>query len=141
LPLPGAFAQDKPLALGVGLEGNMNTSASLAWGSWFSASRDLGQSFAAGIKAGYSNDFTGIATLEIAALGRWYFLALGESRFFAQLEAGADPIWYEQQSIPAFLGGLVAGWRLPLGSWYLEPVLRVGYPYIWGAGLGFGWRI
>ncbi|MDR2135009.1 MAG: hypothetical protein LBO76_00140, partial [Treponema sp.] len=136
-----AAAQDKPWALGVGLEGNMNTPTYAAGASWISMDRDLGRLFAAGLKTGYSYDFSGAGTLEIAALGRWYFFSFETSRLFAQLELGADLIFHEGNTIPAFLGGLAAGWRIPLGAWYLEPAVRGGYPYIWGAGLAFGRRI
>ena len=119
----------------------MNTDYSIAGASWVSATLDLGRFFAAGLKTGYSHNFNGIATLEMAALGRWYFLSSEKSRLFAQVEAGADLIFYDGETFPALLGGLALGWRVPLGSWYLEPLLRVGYPYIWGAGLGFGYRI
>jgi hypothetical protein len=139
---PGyAVAQDKPLALGFGLEANMNTRSNVAGASWVSATRNLGRFFAAGVKIGYSYDFSGIGALEMAALGRWYFLSFEKSRLFAQFEAGADLIFYEGKTFPTLLGGLALGWRVSLGSWYLEPVLRGGYPYIWGAGLGFGYRI
>jgi hypothetical protein len=119
----------------------MNTTRNAAAAAWFSATLDLGRSFGAGIKAGYSNNFSDIAALELAAQGRWYFLSLANTRFFAQAELGVDFIFYQDQTLPFLLGGLALGWRLPLGSWYLEPVLRGGYPYLWGAGLGFGRRI
>jgi hypothetical protein len=66
---------------------------------------------------------------------------VNRSRLFAQLELGADVLFYERESRLAFLGGMALGWRVPLGSWYLESVLRGGYPYLWGAGLGFGRRL
>jgi hypothetical protein len=136
-----AAAQDKPWALGGGLEANMNTPSNAAGAFWISAARDLDRLFAAGLKTGYSYNFSGAGTLEMAALGRWYFLDFEKSRLFAQLELGVDLIFHEGNTIPAFLGGLAVGWRIPLGSWYLEPVIRGGYPYIGGAGLGFGRRI
>jgi hypothetical protein len=119
----------------------MNTVFDASASSWFSASLGLGRYFSAGLKAGYSSNFSAIDTLEMAALGRWYFLSREKSRLFVHLELGADLILYEEKIYPAFLGGLGAGWRFHLGRWYLEPALRLGYPYIWGGGLGFGYRI
>jgi hypothetical protein len=136
-----SLAQDKPLALGLGVEGNMNTVSSAAAAFGFSATLDLGRFFAGGLRTGYSYNFSNTGTLEMAALGRWYFLTYDNSRLFAQVELGTDLIFFDGETIPAFLGGLALGWRLPLGSWYMEPVLRGGYPYIWGLGLGFGRRI
>jgi hypothetical protein len=138
--LPGGMAQERGLDLALGLEGNMNTTSGVSGAGWFSGLGNLG-SFAAGVKAGYSYDFSAIATLEMAALGRWYFLSFEHSRLFAQLEAGAALIFYQEDTTPAFLGGLGLGWRFQLGRWYLEPALRAGYPFIWGGGLGFGLRI
>jgi len=41
----------------------------------------------------------------------------------------------------SFAGGLCVGWRLMVTSWwYVEPYIRVGYPYIIGAGLTTGIR-
>jgi hypothetical protein len=119
----------------------MNTGFNAAGALWFSASLDLGRFFAAGLRTGYSHNFSGIETLEMAALGRWYFLSFEKSRLFAQIEAGADLIFYRGNALPAVLGGLTLGWRVLLGSWYLEPALRGGYPFIWGAGLAFGYRV
>jgi hypothetical protein len=119
----------------------MNTVHNASAASWFSAALDLGRFFGVGLKAGYSHNFSNTGTLEMAALGRWYFLSFEKSRLFAQVELGADLIFSGERNIPALLGGLVLGWRIPLGSWYLEPALRGGYPYIWGGGLGFGYRI
>jgi len=37
------------------------------------------------------------------------------------------------------LGGLTAGMRLEIEDrWYLEPALRGGYPFTWGAGITLG---
>jgi hypothetical protein len=143
LAAPGSPAQERRLDLGLGLEGNMNTLYRASASSWFSASLALGRYFGTGVKTGYSHNFSGTGTLEMAALGRWYFLSMKneKSRLFVQVEAGADLIFYEQKTLPAVLGGLAAGWRFNLGRWYLEPVIRGGYPYIWGGGIGFGYRI
>jgi hypothetical protein len=119
----------------------MNTIYNAAAASWFSASLDLGRSFGLGIKAGYSYNFSDTGTLEMAALGRWYFMPLGNTRLFAQVELGADLVLYDGETLPFLLGGLALGWRAPLGSWYVEPVLRGGYPFLWGAGIGFGRRL
>jgi hypothetical protein len=142
LALPGIQAQESRFVLAHGLEGNMNTITGASGAGWFSASLNLGRSFAVGLRTGYSYNFSDITTLEAAALGRWYLLSSEKSRLFVQLEAGADLIFYEQKTTPAVLGGLAAGWRFHLGRrWYLESALRAGYPFIWGGGLGLGLRI
>jgi hypothetical protein len=118
----------------------MNTILNVSGGACFSASMNVNRFFAAGVRAGYNHNFDGITTLETAALGRWYFLFFEKSRLFAQIELGADLIFYREKTYPAFLGGLGAGWRFHLGPWYAEPSLRLGYPFIWGAGAEFGYR-
>lgn len=128
----------------------MNILSAISAGAWFSVIQDMGEHFAVGGKVGYSQNYSGIITLEMAALGRWYVFSFEKLRLFAQLEAGMALIFYERKAYPriggktypAFLGGLALGGRIPLGSWwYLEPTLRGGYPYIWGVGINFGGRI
>jgi hypothetical protein len=45
--------------------------------------------------------------------------------------------------IPAFDAGLTTGFRFPVlgGDYYLEPYLRLGYPYLYGLGFRFGVKI
>jgi hypothetical protein len=140
LSAPTSQAQERRFDVGLGLEATMNSDYNAAASSWLSFLLGLGNAWAVGAKAGYSNDFSGIATVEIAALGRWYFLPLAQSQLFAQLELGTSLILYEEKIRPVFLGGLGAGWRFTFGQWHLEPALRLGYPYIWGGSLSFGYR-
>jgi hypothetical protein len=98
-------AQNGRLGLSLALEGNMNTLSGASGAASFSAALDLGRMFAAGLKIGYSSNFSGMGILKMAALGHWYFFSFEISRLFAQIELGADLIFYEQQTIPAFLGG------------------------------------
>jgi hypothetical protein len=39
------------------------------------------------------------------------------------------------------LGGFRAGYRFILGGFYIEPYIRAGYPFLFGAGLMTGIRI
>jgi len=63
---------------------------------------------------------------------------------FAQFNAG--PVLYsldkpERSGYGQLSAGLTAGWRFPFGQfWFVEPALRVGYPYIWGGGVCAGFR-
>jgi hypothetical protein len=41
---------------------------------------------------------------------------------------------------PLFLGEAVAGWRFSFGNWYVEPYVRFGVPFIWGAGVSGGYK-
>jgi hypothetical protein len=139
LSAPAAQAQERRFSVGLGLEAAMNTKFNAAASSWLSFLLNLDNAWTAGAKIGYSNNFAAVETLELASLSRWYFLPLAQSRLFAQLELGTSLIRYEEKIRLAFLGGLGAGWRFAFGQWYLEPALRLGYPYIWGGGLSFGY--
>jgi hypothetical protein len=134
---------DKPLSLGLGAEANGNAVRNVAAAAWFSAALEADDFFSVGIKAGYSYDASGMGTLEMAVLSRWYFIPPEKFRLFAQAELGADLIFYDGKMLPLpfLLGGLALGWRISFRLVYLEPVLRVGFPFVWGGGLGFGWRI
>jgi hypothetical protein len=73
-------------------------------------------------------------TVYFASAGAW-LTAMMEPGFGAGLKAGYN--FYGIGTLETAALGL----RIPLGYWYLEPVLRGGYPYIWNIGPGFGWRI
>jgi hypothetical protein len=142
---------ERRMDLGLGVERAMNTIGGNSLGPRISFLADINSGLAAGARAGYSHNLADIQTLEAAALCRWYFFSFRrdpagdgppESRLFAQIETGLDLILNDGRGIPAFLGGLSAGWRYNYGSWFFESSLRVGYPNIWGGVLlGFGYRI
>ncbi|MDR0584042.1 MAG: hypothetical protein LBG57_06825 [Treponema sp.] len=69
-------------------------------------------------------------TVYFASAGAW-LTAMMEPGFGARLKAGYSSNFY----------GIGTLEMVALGSWYLEPVLRGGYPHIWNIGLGFGWRL
>jgi hypothetical protein len=58
--------------------------------------------------------------------------------FFVQADIGAYLFLEEGEVTPMFNGGLRVGYRIPLGSFYIEPYGRGGYPYIFGIGLAAG---
>jgi hypothetical protein len=130
----------KQIALGLGIEGNMNTRKGAALGTAVSAGYGIFPGLAAGIKFGFSHNLARIMTLEPELFARWYFGELKNLSFFAQAGIGASIIFEDTAAHPAVLGNLAAGLRIPLGSWYVEPYLRTGYPFIWGAGISAGYR-
>ncbi|MDR0624399.1 MAG: hypothetical protein LBG10_08215 [Treponema sp.] len=130
----------KQIALGVGVEGNMNTRQDAALGSTVSAGYGIFPNLAAGIKFGFSHNMARIMTLEPEVFVRWYIWELKYFSFFAQAGVGTSVIFEDKESHPAVLGNLAAGLRIPLKQWYAEPYLRTGYPFIWGAGMSAGYR-
>jgi hypothetical protein len=131
-------------SLGLAIEGNMNTRRNAAMGEHLSFDYNFTNIFAGGIKLGFSHNFDRIKVVESEAFFRWYFFDLPEIRFFAQADLGASVIMEEvPEDIrvrPAVMGGFSGGVRFLLGNWYLEPFIRGGYPFVWGAGLSAGYR-
>ncbi|MDR2618030.1 MAG: hypothetical protein LBC62_04085 [Treponema sp.] len=137
-----AEAQEaKQISLGLSVDGNMNTRKGAALGGTLSAGYGIIPNLAAGIKIGFSHNFDTVMTLEPEAFARWYLWEIKGMSLFAQAGVGAS-IFFENSAVfPAFLGDLSAGIRIPFNQqWYVEPYLRAGYPFIWGAGIGAGYR-
>jgi hypothetical protein len=139
--LVGTAQEAKQIALGLGIDGNMNTREGAALGGAVNAGYGIIPNLAAGIKIGFSHNFDSVMTLEPEVFARWYFLDIKGISLFAQAGVGAS-IFFENSAVfPAFLGNLGAGIRIPFNQqWYMEPYVRAGYPFIWSAGIGAGYR-
>jgi len=140
-------AGNHKISIGAGPEFNMNSRENFAGG--FSLVFDYGLPtlpLAFGLSAAASYNFLNSAVMEAASFFRWYFPGVKHSGFFAQADLGfyyimEDIATRDVERFPMFLGGLRAGYRLPLGqSFYLEPYGRAGYPFAFGAGLLAGIR-
>ena len=88
-----------------------------------------------------------ISAMEIAIFLRVYlFGADSPTGFFIQADGGAFILSYDEDiyitaPIGGFSGGITFGYRFPLGNhWFVEPILRAGYPYIAAAGVSFGYK-
>jgi hypothetical protein len=83
---------------------------------------------------------------------KWH-LGAWTADFFAQVDAGPSFVieggktWPREVNgrlHPLFTGGVRAGARIPLVSWtwggplYIEPYIRIGYPYLFGMGAAAG---
>ena len=118
--------------------GNTRTSQSGSGGVVFGL--DLNDQLSLGVKTVSSYDFNTVAAQEIGAILRYYLL---QNRLFAQGEAGCVLFFEYSEMFPAFYGGLTAGWRFTINRGvYLEPLARLGYPFLWGFGLtaGISWK-
>lgn len=136
-------AQESKVALGAGMEMNMNAHNYFAGGAVLGLDVNLPRSFAAGLSATASFKDTGLTAIEAAAMLRRYFGSKGF--FFAQADAGAlfylEAAYRAEKIRTLFSGGLRAGVRLPIGSlWYIEPYARGGYPFIFSVGVIAGIR-
>jgi hypothetical protein len=130
----------KRFSLGLGLEGNFNTRTGFVLGESIHLDFGIIDPVAVGIKAGFNHDFNEIMVIEPAAYGRWYFLIRDKLAFFIQGDLGLSIIFEGSSHELAPLGGLSAGMRVLLKDWYVEPYVRGGYPFMWGAGVSAGYR-
>jgi len=131
--LDGAFA-------GIGAEANGYSREGTAAGAMLSLGADLNQRFAAGVRATFSHNFDTIAAVEPLAFFRYRLPFLAGP--FVQAEAGASVFLEDGDAYTAFSGGICAGWRLAIGSnFYIEPSVRGGFPFAWGAGLTAGYKL
>ena len=120
-----------------GAEANGNSPTGLAVGGSLSMGLNLSTNWAVGMKTAFSYAEE-VSTLEPCILFRW-FTPFGNMIFYAQVELGTAILFEENNSHFTYMGGLAAGLKVPMGKGlYITPVLRVGYPFIWGAGLTFG---
>jgi TolB-like protein len=129
------------LSLAAGVEGNANSLDGFAAGVNISGNYLVFNWLSLGIRAGASYDFNDTITFEAVFLPRWNIFSWGKTgAVFAQ--AGAGISLFSGPDIifqPVFLGEGGLGIRIPIKSIYLEPYLRFGYPFFWGAiaSLGF----
>jgi hypothetical protein len=155
LVLIPVFAQEKSVARDdmwfcPVLESNWYSISKVAFGG--GAALGYGDGLAIGLKVMYCDDTDDIRTLELNFLLRFYLFSMASKTFrnsglFLQLNGG-PVIFAEEQNtmeVPAQIGsfsaGLSLGWRFLLGrSFFIEPAVRGGYPYIVGAGLSAGVR-
>jgi len=130
------------IGLGLGAEFNMNSREMFAGGALLNFDFNLPMApIAVGVTGTVSSNFAEGLVVEASALFRWYFLGKKWSGFFAQADVGAVFIFEEDETKPMFMGGLKAGYRFPLGMFYVEPYGRVGYPFMFGIGVLAGIRI
>jgi len=135
---------------GIGPEINGCSRTGFSFGGDLMIGIDLNDTFSAGLKTGFFDNFDTVSALETALFFRYYLPYLHVPKDidgpFAQLEAGSV-VFFERvnnkntEISPSFIGGLSAGWRINLGErWYAEPAVRVGYPHVWGFSVTAGIR-
>ena len=127
--------------IGFGVEANGNTLDGSAAGFGWSIGMDLNRYFGLGMKTAISYDFDSLYNMEQSGLLRFY-LPLNKQGLFLQAEAGSSIFFEDNESHFYFLGGVTAGWRFVIKeSFYIEPYVRGGFPFIWGGGLNAGIKL
>jgi len=117
----------------------------LAYGGGFVLGYGTGS--AIGLKATWLIDQDGIDTLELGFLLRFYFFGMNaHSGPFIQFVGGTSLFNRSGNfSVPSYSGnisaGLCLGWRFIVSNrWFIEPSVRGGYPYLYGASISAGIR-
>ena len=93
----------------------------------------------------YAAEANSISVLELGIFIRSYMDGKDAiDGLFIQFNAGMAIIDQSFPSLPAnkgsFTAGIEAGWRILLGGFYIDPVIRAGYPYMVGMGVSAGFR-
>lgn len=109
------------------------------------AALGYGDGSAIGLRFLYAQDTYNFVFMELQCFLRVYFFNLNANTGpFVQVSGG--PVIYAD-TMPGISGhgnisaGISAGWRFSAGEhWYIEPVVRTGYPYLFGAGISTGFR-
>ena len=106
---------------------------------------ELDSRFSTGIKTGFFHNLDTIGVWNFQLLLRYYpvllhsLLPVGD--LFIQAESGGILAFEFGESYSTFSAGISAGWHKNLlRNWYVEPVVSLGFPYIWGLGITAGYR-
>ncbi|MBR1721405.1 MAG: hypothetical protein IJ727_02800, partial [Treponema sp.] len=130
-------------SLGFVAEGNKNSISHVSPAAGISFDYGFFRRLSLGVKALVSFDAlekdNTIYTIEPLGFLRWYVTSpTGEpsAGLFVEGQGGAEVILVNDEIKTTASGGLSLGFRITAGNSYLEPALRGGYPYLFGAGLG-----
>jgi len=146
-PLSFVFSQEnkRDLWFGAGADIALYSYLGAAFGGGISFG--YGTGMAIGIKAAWFFNEEKIDTLELCFLLRFYLL--GKSAYsgpFLQF-LGGPAIFFrtENLEVPSDAGmisaGAAFGWRFVINDlWFIEPQIRGGYPYLFGASISGGVR-
>jgi hypothetical protein len=134
-----AFAQEKKMSMGAGVEWNMDSRHDFAAGAVLNFLYNLPWTSSLGLSFTGSMNFNKIYVLEPALIVRKYFSQDHHSGLFIQFNTGAFIAFEEKGITPMIMSGLACGYRIPLkSSFYIEPYGRAGYPFAFGLGVMAG---
>jgi hypothetical protein len=132
--------ESKRFALGAGLMGGMNSTFTMAARGSLSFDYNINETAAVGAKAGFAYFLKDTFALEPEAVIRWYFYRFPRASLFAQWDMGIRLIFNKSGGDSSFMAGASLGARFFLGTFYVEPFLRGGFPWEWGLGVMGGCR-
>lgn len=145
--LMGRSASWYKASLGLVIDVNKNSVSyiSPAVGIYFDY--NIFRKFTLGIKALVSYDAfnreNSIYSFEPLAFAKFYLVnPSGEpsTGLFVAIDVGGTVVFIDNDTKGSFNIGGSLGYRKELGSFYIEPALSLGYPYLFGVGVGLGVR-
>ena len=146
--LLGASSNYKKVSVGLTAEGNKNSLDFISPAIGLSFNYALSKKFALGTKLNLSYDINEtnnqFYTLETIGLLRFYigsFSGKPTSGFFLEFLGGCSTLIVNSNIYTIVNLGGSTGYRLTIGSFYIESELRVGYPYIFGTGINLGFQL
>lgn len=145
--LLGRAALYNKAAMGITVEANKNSLGKIACASGLSFDYAFFRKISAGVKVVAGSDIfeteNSIFTIEPVGAVRFYAVSpSGEpvTGLFVEGQIGASVLIVNSEIKSCFNGGVCMGFRQPLGNLYIEPFVRGGYPYLFGAGINVGFR-
>jgi hypothetical protein len=141
LPAMADTGELKKYALGLGFEGRSDFTDTATAGGIFSYDFSITEAAAVGARLGLKYRINGAVSLEPEALVRWYYYRPSWASLFAQWDMGMDLEIHASGLDSRFMAGLSLGMRFFFKSFYVEPFIRGGYPFLAGLGLMAGYRL
>ena len=134
-------------SLGFIAEANKNSVSGVSPAGGISFDYSLTRKFSLGGKAlvsydAFEKDNT-IYAIEPLGFVRWYVVSpSGEpsAGLFVEGQGGMELLLVNSDFKTSLSAGFSLGFRIPSGNFYFEPYIRGGYPYMFGAGIGAGFR-
>jgi hypothetical protein len=133
-------------SLGVGVEFNlMDIGASFALGATLAVECRFNEIFSVGTYMTPSFGVESVSSIESCLFVRWYMLRLSRIPLELYLEPSYGVLAAmkdnnAQNSRGSVEAGLALGARFFFPYVYLEPYIRVGYPFVGGVGLRIGYQ-
>jgi hypothetical protein len=133
-------------SFGIAPEANMNSDPKngrfVSLGGAISFETGIFDNMGAGVSAHGSYNIQDMLVFEAGIFLRWYPVNAGVFRLFLEAGTGISALFKsDDKTIWTALGALSAGVRLTFGKFYAEPYIRAGYPFMLGAGAGFGIQV
>ena len=130
------FSRNETMSAGLGLEWNMDSRHNFAGGTLLAFDYRLPHFTSVGLFLTGSTNFNNTYVIEPVLVFRAYYREYEFSGPFFQNELGISFITEDGRQTRLPLVGFGTGYRFHAGSsFYLEPYIRIGYPFAFGIGV------